>query len=215
MTKNINKSKTAKTTKNVEIIEIADSKVDSQIIETSGNVEISNASKNLADKLVTAKEKTFVKQEETKVKSAQTVLDKFYESDEEYDARIELLRKQDIIKTRQLKLYNVNIPDHRTIWASTDPKAHPSIIDLKKRGYRAVKGHELVPTGHNSVEGAGFHILMAIPEDIAKKRELAIKEMNKQDMDLVKKNKTNLFAESDKDFMFEQNKFEKPKLIIN
>jgi hypothetical protein len=165
------------------------------------------------DKLQISREVTLQKQEDIKENTAQSVLDKFFENDEEYDARIAEIRSKDILRTKELKLKEVKIPGYRTLWASSDPKAKPSILDLRMRGYRAIKGHELVPTGHHSVDGAGFHILMAIPEDIALKREAALAGEAKKAMDSVRKAKTNLNPESDKDFMFEQNKFEKPKVV--
>lgn len=140
--------------------------------------------KTVAQKNLETLEKTQVdpldiiaKQEEVKKVSAQTVLDKYSESDEEYQAHLQSLREKDFVNTTELKLKNINIPGHRTIWASTDPKAQPSILTLKSRGYRVVPEHSLVPTGSTSVEGAGFHVLMACPEDIALKRELGLKKV--------------------------------------
>lgn len=165
--------------------------------------------KSYADKLVVAREETLAKQQSAKANTAQSILDKFYETDEEYDERIAKLRAADVIKTSDLKLKSVNIPGYRTHWASTDPKTVPSITELKSRGYRAVKGYDLVPTGHHSVDGAGFHVLMAIPEDMAKRRVEAHQKARDENMMMVKKAKTNINPESDRDFMFEKNEFKK------
>lgn len=122
-------------------------------------------------------EKVYKEQEDKKKASAQSVLDKYTHNEDEYQEHLKKLRESDFVNTVELKLRNVDIPGYKTIWASTDPKATPSVLTLKKRGYHIVQNEELIPTGSTSVEGAGFHILMACPEDIAKKREIGLKNI--------------------------------------
>lgn len=193
-----------------------------EILESNSTKEpkTEKPKKDFANKFVQAREETLAKQEKVKDSKVKSVMDKLYESDEEYDARLAQLRQTDIIRTRDLKLKGVKIPGYRTHWASTSPNAKPSVHELRSRGYRAIPGYELVPDGHHSIDGAGFHILMALPEDIAIKREALLKNQRDEDMALVKKHKKGIDKdEKDNDtFMFEKNKFEeareKPKALV-
>lgn len=152
-------------------------------------------------------QETVAKQEEKKAISINSALNKYLESDEEYDARLAELRKKDFVNTRELKLKNVEIPGHKTIWASSDPKAKPSIVELKSRGYRIVNDIEFVPTESHSIEGAGFHILMACPNDIADKRKAALDKRAKDDMDKVYQKKVES-QDGKKDFLYQENRIE-------
>lgn len=152
-------------------------------------------------------EEIFAKQESKKAVSVNAALNKHLETDEEYDARLAEIRKKDFVNTRELKLRNIEIPGHKTMWASTDPKAKPSIIELKSRGYRIVNDVAFVPTESHSVEGAGFHILMCIPDDIADKRKEALSKRAKEDMDKVFQKKIES-QDSKKDYLYQENRKE-------
>jgi hypothetical protein len=172
--------------------------------------KIAEKNQQVLDKNVIPAQETVVKQEIKKAIDANSVLNKYLETDEEYDARLAELRKQDYVNTREINLKHVEIPGHTTIWASTDPKAKPSIMQLKARGYRIVNDVDFVPTGSHSVEGAGFHILMACPNDIATKRKAALDKRAKDDMERVFKKKIEV-KDGEKDFLYQENTFAKGK----
>jgi hypothetical protein len=148
--------------------------------------------------------KVYEEQEKKKKVSAQSVLDKYTHNEDEYQAHLKKLRETDFVNTVELKLRNVKIPGFKTIWASTDPKATPSILTLKKRGYYVVQDEELIPTGSTSVEGAGFHILMACPDDLAKKRELGLRNIADEQFERVLKKKIEHKGAKDS-FLYEKN----------
>lgn len=168
--------------------------------------KIAEKNQEIFDKNVIPAQEIVALQESKKAISANSVLNKYLESDEEYDVRLTELRKKDYVNTRETKLKNINIPGHKTIWASTDPQAKPSMSELRARGYRVVNDVDFVETGSHSTHGAGFHILMACPEDIANKRKTALEKMAKDDMDKVFKKK--IVAKEQKSFVYQENRIE-------
>lgn len=153
-------------------------------------------------------------QEEKKQNNSNAVLNNLLEDDAEYDARLAELRKQDVVMTTKAKLV---VPEHirkkysgfKFHFASTDPKASPSVNEMKARGYRVVPDSPLVETGSHSIVGAGFHVLMACPEDIAKKRGDALAKKAKEDYERVFKKQENREQGNDsKTFQYQENKIE-------
>jgi len=160
------------------------------------------------DKNIISAEKMVDKQEVKKAIATTSTLNKYLETDEEYDVRLAELRKQDYVNTYDLKLKAVNIPGHTLIWASTDENAAPSISELRSRGYRVVQDQEFVATGSHSSKGAGFHILMACPNDIADKRKAALAKRSKDEYEKVFKKET-IDRDGKKDFLYQENKISK------
>lgn len=158
-------------------------------------------------------------QQEKKQKTTNALLNSLLEDDAEYDSRLAELRKTDVVMTSKSKL---QIPEnikkkysgHKFHWGSTDPKASPSIEELKSRGYRVVADSPLVETGHHSTIGSGFHVLMAIPDDLANKRAEALAKKARGDYERVfKKQETRESGNDSKTFQFQENKIEGTRII--
>ena len=172
--------------------------------------DISKKNEDLLAKNQVSGQEVVKKQLKKKAEEVSSNLNKYLETNEEYDARIKELEKKDAIVTNEIKLRNINIPGHTSIWASTDPQAKPSIRDLQARGYRVVSDIDYVPTGSHSIEGAGFHILMTCPNHIADRRKNALAEKAKDQYNRVFKKKVE-DQESDDDFLYAQNKIKVEK----
>lgn len=144
-------------------------------------------------------------------KHKNSVLNKLLESDKEYEERLARLRSQDIIHTYQRKLPEIKIDGCHTHWASTDPKTTPSIQELKQRGYKVVPDQPMVETGHQSIGlGSGYHILMAIPNDLYEKRKNALDKKAFEDKKLVFQEKIEHKTTST-DYLFQKNTLESVK----
>ena len=163
---------------------------------------------DIINKNVIPAQETFEKQETKKAVSANSALNKYLETDEEYDARLAELRKKDYVNIREFKLKPFHIPGHKTMYGSTDPKSKPSMSELMARGYRIVNDVDFVESGSHSIVGAGFMIPMACPEDIANKRAEALAKLAKDDMDKVFKKKV-VARDGEESFIYQENRIER------
>lgn len=184
---------------------MTENKTENNISETS---EVVKKNLDLLEKNQTSAKEIVKKQVKKKVVETNSILNRFLESPEERDERLTKIRAQDVIVTNEIQLKSFTIPDHQTIWASTDPKAKPSMLELKRRGYSVVTDVDYIATGSQSIEGAGFHIPMACPNDIAKRRRDALAKKSQDQYEQVFKKET-LFKDGDKDFLYQNNKVEK------